>query len=110
MAYNRDVAIISTAFVNQTEINSGIDRVKSKFAGEIEQIRYSLGEDWNGSDSIFFRVVLSDEVSRNSLRSASFTVQMHLIHEVEPEKYGLQSYFNFRSASEQRELKDPDWA
>jgi hypothetical protein len=69
------------------------------------RIRYGLGEDWNGSPSIFFRVVLTDNASQQHLRGASLRVASTVLNEIKPDEY-----FNFRSVSEQAALKEEAWA
>ncbi len=74
-------------------------------------IRYSLESDWTGDPSIFFRVLLSDEAAKPTrLHGVAQRVAMNLEREVDVESFGLHAYLNFRSKSEQDNLKEPAWA
>jgi hypothetical protein len=76
----------------------------------VVRIRYSLGSDWSGDPSIFFRVVVTDNASRKAqLRDLAQNVARTLNNEVKVEELGLHSYFNFRSLSEQATLEEPAW-
>ena len=103
--------MVTSGFVHQNRIESGVTKASSVLAPDVVRIRYSLGEDWSGSGAVFFRVVLSDDASRhNHLREIAQRVAATLSSEVKPEEMGLQAYFNFRSAAEQAELQEPTWA
>ena len=78
---------------------------------DVVLIRYDLGEDWSGDPAIFFRVLLSDEASKDhNLRTTVQRFTSTILAEIDPLDLGLQPYFNFRSESEQRELKEEAWA
>ncbi len=80
-------------------------------APDVVRIRYSVGSDWTGDPSIFFRIVLSDDASRNAqLSETAERVALTIRNEVDVEQLGLHSYFNFRTLSEQAELQEPAWA
>jgi hypothetical protein len=75
------------------------------------RIRYSIKPDSTGDPSLFFRIVLSDEVAgKPKLNEIAQTVALTLMYEVRAEELGLHSYFNFRSQSEQAKLNEPAWA
>ena len=44
------------------------------------------------------------------LNAIANAIALILRREVKPEEHGLHSYFNFRSAAEQAQLKEPAWA
>ena len=99
-----------SGLVKQRELASGVKRAEQALAPDVVRIRYSVGTDWTGEQSIFFRIILSDAVSRlERLRKIAQRVESKLLKEVKAEDLGLQTYFNFRSLSEQAELKDPAW-
>lgn len=103
--------IVPKGFVNQSQIDSGVQRTMQALAPAVVRIRYSLGSDWTGEPSVFFRIVLSDEAStRDQLSKIAQRVALTILNEVRAEELGLHSYFNFRSLSEQEELKEPAWA
>ena len=100
-----------SVFVHQGKIEKAVSRAAKALAPDVVRIRYSLGEDWMGSGAVFFRVLLSDNASRPSnLGDISARVRSTVYEAVKPDELGLQWYFNFRSASEQAELKEPIWA
>jgi len=106
------MALTTSSSVQEQEIDSAVHRVESKFAKEVDHIRYSLGENWVGAPSIFFRVVVRDEASRgdHELYELSNKVSISLMNEAKTDENGLYAYFDFRSMSEQAKLKDPAWA
>jgi hypothetical protein len=110
MRNNEIVPIVASGFVHQGKINTGVIRASNALTPDVVRIRYSLGEDWSGSAAVFFRVVLTDNASRNRLRDASQRVASTVLNEVRPEQLGLQAYFNFRSVSEQEHLREESWA
>lgn len=97
--------------VNQAQIASAVKSAEAALAPDVVRIRYSFGTDWTGDPSIFFRVVLSDDASRKTqLSETAQRVALTILNEVDAEQLGLHSYFNFRSLSEQAQLKEPAWA
>ncbi len=110
MRDNDDVSIVPSGFVHQGLIDTGVARAANALAPDVVRIRYSVGEDWNGSPAVFFRVVLSDNASlRKHLREATQRVTSTVFLEVRPDELGLQRYFNFRSVSEQAKLQEEAW-
>ena len=99
------------SWVNEAEIASGVKRAEAALAPDVVRIRYSLADDWTGDPSIFYRVVLSDAVAarEEELGETAQRVREAVWSEVDAEQYGRHDYFNFRSLSEQAELKDPKW-
>jgi hypothetical protein len=98
-------------FVNQQEIEAGVQRAVQALAPTVVRIRYSFEADWTGDPSIFFRVVLRDEAAKKSkLAGIAERIMFILRREVKPEDHGLQAYFNFRTLSEQNEINEPAWA
>jgi hypothetical protein len=105
------VPVVPKGFVNQSQVESGIQRAKRALAPAVVRILYNFGSDWTGDPSVFFRIVLSDEASSKAqLSEIAQRVALTILNEVKAEELGLHSYFNFRSLSEQEELKDPAWA
>ena len=104
------MAIVLSGFVHQQKIVKGIEKAAAALASEVVRIRYNFGEDWSGEDAVFFRVVLKDTATKRSqLREVAKRVSSIVLDEVKPQELGLQSYFNFRSESEQAELKEEAW-
>jgi hypothetical protein len=99
-----------TQYIHQPPVDKAIETVRRQVPG-IVRIRYSLDSDWTGDPSIFFRILLSDAASRpgNHLREIAQRVTLLLMNEVRSEEFGLHAYFNFRSESEQKALRESDW-
>jgi hypothetical protein len=98
-------------FVNRQKIEADVQRAAQALAPEVVRIRYSFEDDWTGDPSIFFRIVLADEVAyRPHLGEITWQIQRKIDDEVGPDEQGLNAYFNFRSLSEQADYKDPAWA
>ena len=107
---NLDV-IVPRALVNQTEIAASVERAAQLLKPDVVRIRYQFGEDWTGDPSIFFRVLISDEASREpNLRQLSQRIAATLRDQVQAEEQGVNVYFNLRSVSEQAQLNEPAWA
>ena len=102
---------VPAAFVNQTHLANEVEQAIQKLGPEVVRVRYNVGDDMSGDRSIFFRIVLSDDASREArLREIAPAVSSTVLQEVNPEELGLQYYFNFRSVSEQAQLKEESWA
>ncbi len=107
---NIDVPSVPSGFVHQNQIEKAVQRAQKALTPGVVRIRYSIGNDWTGDPSIFFRVVLSDAASRPSnLQKVAQRVKLRLMNEVRSDEFGFHAYFNFRSESEQAKLKEPAW-
>ena len=105
------MAIVPSGFVHQQQIADSVRRAEERLAPDVIRIRYTLGADWSGAESIFFRVVLSDRVtSAPKLAETTQRVSTVIDDAVKPAELGLEAYFNFRSESEQAALQDAGWA
>jgi hypothetical protein len=98
-------------FINLGEVDAGIKKAEKSLAPDVVRIRYNFAPDWSGDPSIFFRVVLSDDASRKQrLSKTAQRVALVVLNQIRAEERGLHAYFNYRSLSEQNELKEPAWA
>ncbi len=71
---------------------------------------YSFAEDVQGNISLFFRVVISDEAAAPMrLRDTTRQIVATVLNKIKAEELGIQTYFNFRSHSEQASLREPFW-
>jgi hypothetical protein len=105
------VAIVPKVFIDRNEVDVAVQRAAVALAHAVVRIRYDFGSDWTGDPSIFFRIVLTDEAAKTpKLNDIANTITLTLMREVKPDEHGLNSYFNFRSAAEQAQLKEPAWA
>ena len=96
--------------VDQSKIRAGVRRSEHALVPDVIRIMYSFAEDVQGNVSLFFRIVLSDRsAAPERLRQTTQRIVAKILHEIKAEDLGLQTYFNFRSRSEQAALKDPLW-
>ena len=95
---------------NQQEIKK-VEEAKQRFGGDVVAIRYDLDTDWVGDPAIHFRILLPDVVANDDdrLGDVGRRVRDELVDELSLPESGRFPYFNFRSQSEQAELKDPEW-
>jgi hypothetical protein len=102
--------LMRAAVANEAEIDRRIKEVARKLAPDVAWIRYALTLDSTGEESLYFRVVLSDQASREKrLRAVTRRVESELSNVIAFDEYGLNLYFNYRSRSEQAEMKEPAW-
>jgi hypothetical protein len=93
------------AVLKQKEIEKVVAAVEREFRRDIVRIRYDVGTDWSGDWAIYFRILLSDEASKDSrLHHVAQRVTKRLREKIKPEELGVLPYYNFRSESEQAEL------
>ena len=96
--------------LDTAKIGDAVSRAAKALGPDVVRVRHNLGEDWTGEDAIFFRVVLSDRAAvEGQLGAFTQRVTELIDSEVRPWELGLMSFFAFRSASEQAEMKDQDW-
>jgi hypothetical protein len=104
------VPIVPRGLVDQSKIRAGVRRAERDLAPDVIRIMYSFAEDVQGNVSLFFRIVLSDAAAVPSrLRETTQRIIIKVLQEIKAEELGLQTYFNFRSRSEQAALKDSFW-
>jgi hypothetical protein len=104
------VPIVPRGLVDQGKIRAGAQKAERALAPDVVRIVYSFDEDVQGNNSLFFRIVISDAVSTPAkLRETTQRIIARVLQEIKAEELGLQTYFNFRSKSEQAVLKDPSW-
>lgn len=107
---NGHVPIVPRGLVDQSKIRTGVQRAERALAPGVVRILYSYELDWAGEYSLFFRILLTDAASApNKLRQTTQKVTARVLSEIKAEELGLQTYFNFRSESEQAELREAAW-
>jgi hypothetical protein len=105
------VANVHYGFITDDEVQTGIQRALMTLSPTVVRIRYSFEDDSTGDPSIFFRIVLSDDVAKMpALIDVVQNAKDILRREVRAEESGLHAYFNFRSLSEQSEMPEAAWA
>ncbi len=109
---DNSTVIVPRAFVQQDQFACAVKKVEEMLSPRVSRVRYTLGEDWTGEPAVFFKIILSDEASRqDQLRSVTNEVSTIIDQGIEPlEQWGVLPYFNFRSYSEQAQLNEPAWA
>jgi hypothetical protein len=104
------VPIVQRGLVDQAKIKEGVLRAQRALKPDVVRIMHSFTLDWTGEQSLFFRVLISDRASApNRLGETTQRIIAKILHEIKAEELGLQTYFNFRSKSEQEKLREPFW-
>jgi hypothetical protein len=104
------VPIVPRGLVDQSKIRAGVQRAERALAPDVIRIMYSFAEDVQGNISLFFRIVISDQAaSPTRLRETTQRIIAKVLQEIRAQELGLQTYFNFRSKSEQEMLREPFW-
>jgi len=90
-----------------------VEGVAKKFPDEVVRILHSFSRDWDGDPAIYFKILFTDEaLRRRPLTELTNGVRNALIKDLAlyDSEYSLYiPYFNFRTVSEQEQLKDPQW-
>jgi hypothetical protein len=87
-----------------------IEQIAKDLAPDVVRIRFNLGLDWSEDPAIYFRVVLSDAAAESDrLIEVTRKVRARLVNDLGLSESDLLSYFNFRSQSEQAQLKEASW-
>ena len=103
--------VVPSWIVNQRQIAATVQKAAKALAPDVVRIRYKMAPDSTGDDAIYFRVLLSDRASReDKLFETTERIERRILDIVKPrEKYGLEANFNYRSVSEQAQLKEAAW-
>ncbi len=102
--------IVPTGVVQQAEIDRCVKEVARKLAPDVVRIRYAITLDSTGEEAVFFRILLSDEASRERrLRSVTERIESELLAAIPFVAFGLYHYFSYRNRSEHAMLKEPAW-
>lgn len=87
-----------------------VEQMAKTLAPDVVRIRFNPGQDWDGSPAIFFRVLLSDEVSYSDrLSEVASRVAGQIFDGLGLAEVEATPHFKFRSVKEQAKLKDPAW-
>jgi hypothetical protein len=104
------VPLVPPGLIDQAKIGAAVQELERVLAPDVIRIMYSVTLDWMGETSLFFRVVISDAASAPArLRETTQRIIATILQEIKAEELGLQTYFNFRSRSEQEMLREPFW-
>lgn len=102
--------LMPAAIVQQEKIRAEVRAVEAELKPDVVRIRYDIGEDWSGQWAIFFRVMLSDAAAKRRLRKVATNVERSLSARIDFPALGIFPYHNFRSESEQAQLREEAWA
>jgi hypothetical protein len=104
------VPIVPRGLVDQGKIKSSVERAERALQPNVIRIMYGLMLDWTDEQSLFFRIIISDAAAAPSkLRETTQRIRRKILAEIRADELGLQTYFNFRSQTEQAKLRDPAW-
>ena len=102
--------MVPRGLVDQSKIRAGVRKAELALAPDVIRIMYSFAEDVQGNMSLFFRILISDRAAApSSLRERTQQIITKVLQEIKAQELGLQTYFNFRSESEQEMLREPFW-
>ncbi len=104
--------IVPRAWIQQRDFDAAVAAVEKSLAPDVVRVRYTVGEDWDGSKpAVYFRVLLADKTaSRERLLDTATHAADTIRDGIEPfEMWGVWPYFDYRLASEQARLRDPAW-
>jgi hypothetical protein len=105
------MAMVPSIYLNVSAVEDAVARVQRQLSPDVVRIRFRFDDDWTGDPSIFFRVLLSDSAGKEpKLFENAERVRRLLRKELKVDEAGMNSFFNFRTESEQAEMNDPDWA
>ena len=102
--------IVPRGLVDQSKIKKGVQKAEHALAPDVIRIMYSFAEDTQGDMSLFFRILMTDQAAApNRLRETTQRIIAKVLYEIKAQELGLQTYFNFRSKSEQEMLREAFW-
>ena len=96
------------ALPSKTEFDQAVSEVVPEMAPDVVHIRHNIAQDWDGDWAIYFRVLLSDK-ALTKLGEVTSKVESLLDRRLDPLSMGLFSYFNYRTVSEQADLREESW-
>ncbi len=103
--------IITRIVLNEADLDRRVKAVARKLAPDVVRIRYDIALDSTDKEAIYFRILLSDDASREErLGEVAARVESELSKKLKLDDLGLMWYSFFRSESEQAMLRDPTWS
>ena len=99
--------ILPRGVAQATELIKNLNAL-APFPSGVVNLRYTFDDDWSGDPAIFFWITLSDEAARQTVLSKNSRRIMDFITQRLDAigQWGLIPHFNFRSQSEQANLKE----
>jgi hypothetical protein len=107
--------LMPSAVYKESDIDNAVQEAvreaTKKMAPDVQWIRYAIALDSTGDRAIYFRVMLSDDASREArLAKVARRVESFLSEELKPAEWGLLLYYSYRNRSEQATLREPAWS
>lgn len=103
--------IITRVVVNEADLDRRVKAVARKLAPDVVRIRCNIDLDSTDKEAIYFRILLSDDASREErLGEVTERVRAELSKKLKLDELGISGYSFFRSESEQAMLKEPAWS
>jgi hypothetical protein len=103
--------LMPSTVLKESDIEMAVREAVKELAPEVQWIRYEISLDWSGDRAIYFRVMLSNEASREArLAKVTKRVESFLTEKLNLNESDLLSYFSYRSRAEHAALKDPAWS
>jgi len=100
----------AAGLVNEGAIESAVRKVEKEFSPDVVRINHSFGEDVVEAPAVFFRILVRDEAAPIArLKVLDKRISIALRNEARTDENDLHAYFNYRTVSEQQELRDPSW-
>jgi hypothetical protein len=99
---------LARGYITASELKEIIKQANALELPGVVKINCTFGEDWMGDPALFFWVTLTDEASRGrSLHRTATHVRETIWDTIDPRnKFDVMPYFDFRSKSEQKILRD----
>jgi hypothetical protein len=99
--------ILPRGVAQPIELAKGVSALEP-FPTGVVNFRYTVENDWSGEPAMFFWITISDEAARHAILSqTSRRIRDFVTERLDPlGQWGLIPYFNFRSQSEQANLKE----
>ena len=84
---------VPAGYIDQAELDAQVQRAKTRLGPEVVRVTYSVGPDHDDDPSIYFRITLTDEASREDrLREVMRGVTQTFLEELMPyENWGADS-------------------
>jgi hypothetical protein len=98
---------LARGYITASELKEIVKQVNALELPGVVKINCTFEEDWSGDPALYFWVTLTDAASRPRVLHRNATrIREALFEAVDPYKFDVLSYFNFRSQSEQKILRD----
>ena len=86
-----------------------MDEALVSFSPQVVRIRFQFGEDWIGAPALFSCDHFGRGETEDNLHPTARRVYKAIDDRINSLGLEVQSHFNFRSVSEQRDLRDSKW-